>query len=181
LVQDETSFEKRDSAFTQYTLRKGNFIRQILKEAGFNRLRFLKCNDNTEWNAAKHFRQTYFFDNVPMADPYTWTFNHPDHVHFVLYQGVEIIGYAHIQLWPAARAALRIIVIEEEKRQQGFGGHFLKMLEKWLKVQGYKSLHTEASPDAYLFYKKFKYTEMPFDDPDNHPTDPRDIPIGKHL
>jgi hypothetical protein len=46
------------------------------------------------------FDKNIFFDKVPTADPYTWTFDHPDHIHFVLYQGSEIIGYAHLQLWP---------------------------------------------------------------------------------
>jgi GrpB-like predicted nucleotidyltransferase (UPF0157 family)/GNAT superfamily N-acetyltransferase len=181
LLRDASSHEKKDSPFSNYTLRKGDFIRQVLKAAGFNQLRMLKCNDATEWSAAKHFRQTYFFDKVPMEDPYTWTFHHPDHVHFVLYQGVEVIGYAHIQLWPDQRSALRIIVVEPVHRKNGLGGQFLTMLEKWLRQQGRKSLHTESSPTAYPFYTKYGYTEMPFEDPDNHPTDPQDIPMGKRL
>lgn len=181
LLDDESSFEKHDSPFTQYTLRKGDFIRQLLKQAGFERLRFMKCNDESEWKAARHYRQTYFFDKVPISDPYTWTFNHPDHVHFVLYQGWQIIGYAHIQLWPEKRAALRIIVLDESKRAHGSGGQFLTMIERWLKAQGYTTLHTESSPQACSFYKKYGYGPMAFDDPDNHPTDPNDTPMGKQL
>lgn len=52
LIQDESSFTKENSPFTNYTLRKGDFIRGILRKAGFNRIRMLKCNDNTEWAAA---------------------------------------------------------------------------------------------------------------------------------
>lgn len=181
LLQDETSFEKQDSPFANYTLRKGDFIRSVLRQAGFDRLRMLKCNDETEWKAAKAFRQKYFFDKVPVSDPYTWTFNHPDHEHLALYKGTDIIGYAHIQFWPEHRSAIRIIVIDEPFRGKGFGGQFLALVEKWLKVRGYKSLHTESSPDALLFYKKQGYIKMSFDDPDGYESGPQDIPMGKIL
>lgn len=181
LIKDTGSFEINNPFFTEYTLRKGDFIRKILKEAGYNRLRFLKCSDHTEWDAAKNFRQKYFFDNVPISDPYTWTFNHPDHVHFVLYQGADIIGYAHIQLWPEKRAAIRIIVVDDTKRNQGFGGEFLKLIEEWLQSQDYKSVHTESSPNAVPFYKKHGYSEMPFNDPDGYESSPLDVPLGKTL
>ena len=68
----------------------------LLNESGVSRLRFLKCTHEAQWNAAKKFRQTYFFDRVPISDHYTWTFNNPGHIHFVLNKGDEIIGYAHI-------------------------------------------------------------------------------------
>lgn len=181
LLQDKTSFEKNNPFFTEYTLRKGDFIRDILKKSGFNRLRFLKCSDHTEWDAAKHFRQKYFFDKVPIADPYTWTFNHPDHVHFVLYLGADIIGYAHIQLWPENRAAIRIIVIDDTQRNHGFGGQFLNLIEKWLKSHDHKSIHTESSPKALHFYKNHGYIDMPFNDPNGYESHPQDIPLGKLL
>lgn len=181
LLQDETSFMKQDSPFANYTLRKGDFIRSVLKKAGFDRLRMLKCNDETEWKAAKAFRQKYFFDKVPIEDPYTWTFNHVDHEHLAFYKGTEIIGYAHIQLWPNHRAAIRIIVVDEHVRGQEFGGQFLALIEKWLKARGYKSLHTESSPAAVSFYEKHGYSKMPFEDPDGYESDPQDTPMGKVL
>jgi GrpB-like predicted nucleotidyltransferase (UPF0157 family)/GNAT superfamily N-acetyltransferase len=222
LLLDKSSFERKQPLFSGYTLGKDHFIRKILQQAGFNRLRIMHCTHYKEWEVAKIYRQKYFFDKVPIpfavedlarkecasdrsvhkvhedceqisddvqnfkseryvSDPYTWTFEHKDHVHFVLYQGVEIIGYAHLQLWPEARAAMRIIVIDEPYRHQGFGSQFLQLCEKWLKRQRYKSLHVESSPEAYPFYKKLSYQEMPFDDPDDYESDPQDIPVGKYL
>ena len=105
--------------FTGYNLGKDAFIRKVLKAANFNRLRFMHCTHHAEWDMAKKLRQQYFFDPIGISDPYTWTFDHKDHVHFILYQGVEIIGYAHIQFWPGQRAALRIIVIDEDYRGEG--------------------------------------------------------------
>lgn len=181
LIQDESSFTKENSPFTNYTLRKGDFIREVLREAGFNGIRMLKCNDNTEWAAAKHFRDTYFFGPHGIEDPYTWTFNHEEHAHLVLYQGTEIVAYAHIHFWPDKRAAIRIIATDENKRNQSFGSRFLKLIEKWLKSSGVKSIHAESRQSSLRFYLKNGYTEMPFDDPENHESDPNDVPVGKLL
>lgn len=121
-------------------------------------LRMLKCNNEAEWEAAKHFCQKYFFGPNNTEAPYTWTFNHQEHIHLVLSHGTEIIGYSHIQLWPDERAAMRIIVIDELKRNNNFGSKFLELCEEWLKSKNYKTLHAESSPAALEFYRKNGYT-----------------------
>jgi len=181
LLEEDTSFEKNNSIYTGYTLGKNDFICKILEKAGFKRLRFMKCTHHAEWEAAKKFRQKYFFDKVQVVDPYTWTFNHEQHVHFILYIGTKIIGYAHIQLWSKSRAAIRIIVIDEVHRTHGFGAKFLHLLEKWLKEQGYNSIHTQSSHEALLFYQEQGYVAMPFNDPEDHASDPLDVSMGKML
>lgn len=113
----------------------------------------MKCTHHAEWESAKRLRNKYFFDLLSISDPYTWTFNNSEHVHLVLYQGVEIIGYAHIQFWSEQRAVLRTIVINENYRQHGMGSRFLQMCEQWLKSQGIKSLHDEARENIVNFYR----------------------------
>ncbi len=179
LVQDETAHQKNGSVYNGYTLRKADFIQSILKKAGFSRTRFVFCTYDKEWEAARSFRNRYFFDPHHLDDPYTWTFKHENHKHFVLYKGTDIVGYAHVQLWPLKRAALRMIAIDEERQKQGFGSQLLQTLEKWLKSEGVLSVHTEASPAALSFYKNRGYSEMPFDDPDGTEGDSRDTPLGK--
>lgn len=181
LLKQESSFKKNNSIFTGYNLGKDQFIRKILQKLDLTSLRISKSVHYAELEAAKTLRQKYIFDQAGIKDPYLWTFESQDHIHFAFYKGVQIIGYAHIQLWPKNRAALRIIAIDENYRNNGYGGEFLKLCEKWLKLQGYKSLHIESSPKAYSFYKKYGYIEMPFDDPDKYESDPNDIPIGKIL
>ena len=139
------------------------------------------CTHDAEWIAAKNFRNRYFFEPNKIEDPYTWTFDHKDHQHLILYKGVNIVGYAHVQLWPEKRAALRMIVIDEKEQRQGYGKEFMFLIHKWLGLKGYKSLHTESSPAALKFYQAIHYIEMPFDDPDDYVSDPRDIPMGKLL
>ena len=182
ILDDESSFFlKNDSPFTNYTLRKGDFIRKILKQAGFNRLRMLKVNDETEITAAKHFRQKYFFGPYGIDDPYIWTFGHQQHAHLVLYQGTEIVGYAHVQFWPEKRSAIRIIVIDEYQRQKNAGSMFLALCEKWLKSLDITSIHAESRPSSLQFYIKNGYVEMPFNDPEEHESGPEDIAVGKVL
>ncbi len=181
LLQDKASFEKNNSLFTGYNLGKDAFIREVLKLAGFQRLRFVKCTHYAEWEVAKKLRQQCFFDKLSISDPYQWTFNHPDHVHFILCLGIDMIGYAQVQLWPASRAALRMIAIEETQRSQGFGKQFLTWIETWLQDRNCKSIHTESTPEAKQFYERMGYTVMPFNDPDGYKSHEKDIPMGKLL
>ena len=181
LLTQKESHDREKHGLSGYNLGKDAFIKKILTQTGFNGLCMRSCTHHDEWKAARAFRQKYFFDQVPVEDPYTWTFDHKDHIHFVLYQGTQIIGYAHLQLWPDNRAALRIIVIDEPYRNQRLGAHFLRLCERWLKQKGYRALHTQSSPEAFAFYTQHGYAEMPFNDPDGYESDPRDIDMGKVL
>ena len=181
LLKDSASFDKKNSMFTGYNLGKDVFIRKVLKAANFSRIRMMRCTHYAEWDMAKKLRQKYFFSPLGITDPYTWTFDHKDHVHLILYQGVELIGYAHIQLWPDYRAALRIFAVDEPYRHHGFGSQFLQLCERWLKKQGFHSLHDEARPDSVKFYRRNGYTEMTFEDPSGEPPSPQDVAMGKKL
>lgn len=119
-----------------YSLGKDAFIADIDSKAGFDGLRIVRALTDREWEAARRFRQQYILDKTSILDPYTWIFEHKDHVHFILYKGINIIGYAHIQLWPENRAALRIIVIDEAYRNRGISSELLKLCERWLLYQG---------------------------------------------
>ncbi len=173
--------QKHPNDIMAYCLGKVDFIANIDNKTGCNGLRIVKALTPQEWETARHFRQFYFFDKASIADPFTWTFDHKDHVHFILYQGTEIKGYAHIQRWSDNRAALRIIVIDVASRNKGLGCRLLTLCERWLRQQGAVWLQIESSPKASLFYFKRGYVEMPFNDPDHYESGPQDIAIGKRL
>jgi len=181
ILQAEFAHEKTNDSYRNYTLLKGDFIRAILKKTGIKRLRIFGCLHEVEWQAAKYFRGRYFFSAQSIDDPYTWTFNHPEHAHLILYQGVDIIGYAHLQFWPKNRAAIRIIVVDENKRNTGMGSEFLALIEKWLKSSGIKSIHAESRQNSLQFYLKNGYQKMSFADPQDHEIDTNDIAVGKVL
>ncbi|MDP4832863.1 MAG: GNAT family N-acetyltransferase [Rickettsiaceae bacterium] len=180
LLAEDLNHKKNDSIYRGYTLGKHDFIQRILNQSGFNRRRFVICTHYSEWVAAKHFRNACFFDRHD-EDPYTWKFNHSKHAHLVLYQACEIIGYAHIQFWSDQRAAIRIIVVDEGKRNQHAGSQFLALIEKWLKSLGVKSIHAESRPISLRFYLKNDYTKAPFDDPEGHGSNPNDVSVCKIL
>lgn len=153
----------------------------VLMKKSTNQISIVQCIHSSEWDFAKQLRNKYFFDPLAIKDPFTWTFNHKDHVHFILYQGDIMTGYVQIQFWPNHRAALRIIVIDEPYRNQGLGSLFLHLCEQWLKTKGIKSIHDEARPTAIEFYRKNGYTEMPFNDPSGEPPSIHDLAMGKML
>ncbi len=107
-----------------YCMGKDEFVASIDSKMGFDGVRVVQALTDREWQTVTQLRQKYFFDKVPIADPYTWTFKHAEHVHLVLYKGSKIVGYAHIQLWPEHRSALRIIVIDEPHQGNGIGSAF---------------------------------------------------------
>lgn len=76
---------------------------------------------------------------------------------------------------------MRIIAIDEHKRNHQYGSQFLALCEKWLKSQRYKSLHIESSPNALKFYRNNSYIDMPFNDPDGYESSPEDTALGKIL
>ncbi|KJV55100.1 acetyltransferase family protein [Orientia chuto str. Dubai] len=98
-----------------------------------------------------------------------------------MYQGTEIVAYAHIQFWPDQRAAILIIAVNKNKRNQNSGSQFLALIEKWLRSLGIKSIHAESRHTSLRFYLKNGYTNMSFDDPEGHESDPNDVPVGKFL
>ena len=152
----------------QYCNGKDAFVASIDAKDGFDGWRIVKALTDREWDAVRRLRQNYFFKSK--EDPYTWTFTHKDHIHFVFYKNAEIIGYAHLQLWPENIAALRIIVIDERYRKLGFGSQFLRLCERWLNHQGFKKLLIQSSEKA-----------SQFNDLDGYEGDPQDIEIGKCL
>lgn len=141
LLDQPTSFEKNNSMFTGYNLGKNSFIRKVLLKTGFDKLRILHCTHYEEWEKAKVFRQKYFMDKFKIPDPDTWTFDHPEHVHFVVYHGTKIIGYVHLQLLPEQlKTILRLLIIDEPYQKEGIDTKILTLCEKWIKTKGYNSI-----------------------------------------
>ena len=181
-LAQEFTHQKKNSIVKEYTIGKNNFIQNILKKSGFDKLRFVLCTHTAEWDAAKHFRDSCFsFVHHEIEDPYTWMFNDEEHAHLILYQGTEIIGYTNIHFWINQEAAIRIIVIDENKRDQYFGSKFLALIEKWLKNLGVQTIYAESRQSILRFYLKNGYTKTLFDHTEKHKFDPNSVPVSKLL
>ncbi|WP_373470526.1 GrpB family protein [Candidatus Endomicrobiellum cubanum] len=139
ILQDEVAQQKVGKlSFPVYTLRKSGFINKIIRDMGYNRLRVLKCTTEAEWNTAKEFRKKYFnrLESVDLIDGELDSLNHE---HFLLYKGVEIIGYADLHIISKSKAKLYVLETVDDKEASSF---FNAVIEKWVKVRGYNLTKT---------------------------------------
>lgn len=163
----------------KYCFGKDAFVASIDAKDGFDGWRLVQALTDREWVQVNALRREYFFKGKD--DPYTWTFIHKEHIHFVFYKKAEIIGYVHLQLLPEKNAILRIIVVDERYRNQGWGSHLLSLCERWLCHQGYKNLFLHSRREVSPYYRTNGYVEMSFVDPAIPEVDPGDIEMGKVL
>ena len=170
-----------NSDIFSYCLGKEDFIVAIDRKAGWLDFRFVRALTPREWHAAKYFRNAYFFDPHDLEELCIWTFDHEEHAHLVLYYGIEIVGYAHIQFFSYKRAAIRVIFVDEDKRTQNADNVFLSLIEKWLRSLDIKSVHAEPRQSILRFYLKNGYTEIPFNNPESHEPDLDGVSVGKFL
>jgi hypothetical protein len=109
ILEDKTSQQKSEkTSFPIYTLRKSAFIKNVIKETGFDRLRVLKCITEDEWNAAQNFRKKHLDQIIDTGS---------NHEHFVFYRGVEIIGYADIHILSKTEAEVLIFEVADQEDQ----------------------------------------------------------------
>lgn len=173
LLLDDSAFERGQTGFCHYTLRKGDFIRSVLDQAGFKRVRMLKCNDETEFNAAKALRKLY-----PFKDGDAGIIQHdPAYENLLLYEGTHVIGYANLHLLDEQRASLSLLIIEPKMRRRGYGKQMLAWIEKWLKYRNYRYLFVLAPLETEPFFKQCDYVPSP----NQISEDPTKIYLGKIL
>lgn len=120
-----TSVQVGTLNFPLYTLKKRTFIDNVLRKIGFNRLRVIKCLTDFERSEAQKF---YEIHCKKTGEKHTTTldFSNGDFEHFMLYKGVEICGYANLQLVPNPR----IILIEVSNLQDKT--FFQAVIQKWM-------------------------------------------------
>lgn len=113
------------------------FIRNSVEKYDFTGYRLVLCTHYSEWDAARGFRDKYFLDTYSREDPDTWTFNHSEHAHFILYQGVDIISYAHLQFLSNYKVVIRMMAFCDNVSNPNVESKFLALIGKWFKILGY--------------------------------------------
>lgn len=126
ILSDEKNTTKRVQvgalSFPIYTLKKRAFIDNILRKIGFNRLRVIKCLTDVERNYAEKLYVSEIGGKASID------FLNEDHEHFILYKGVEICGYANLQISPTPK----IIFIEAQNEEDKI--FFQSVIQKWIDV-----------------------------------------------
>jgi len=98
-----------------YTESKDSLIKEIIGKSGFSGLTVVQVNLPNEWESYKKIQQ----DNNPVISD--------NDIYFVLMQGVDIKGAAHIQKEPIAKIlSLKCETTEQEN-------YMNNLLERWIK------------------------------------------------
>lgn len=135
LLKDESNkYKNHNPVFSNYTLGKHAFVLNVLKQAGYKGLRFVKAAHHQEWEAVKRFRIDYNLQNGgDLEDKKAWSLNFADHHHFILYEGIEIAGYAHLELRPKGRVKEWIFILDP--RYKTHAPWFKEYLNQWIEFK----------------------------------------------
>lgn len=136
LVKEKSAHVKTNSLFRGYTLGKDEFIKRILETTGFQRICLRFACHHQEWETIKELRQKYFYDQLGIKDPYDWTAENKKDIHFILYKGIKIIGYSHVELLQGNKAKQGIFIIENEYLSKEIENEFMERCALWFKKQG---------------------------------------------
>ena len=166
LLENAKSHSKNNSIYRGYTLGKNDFIQNILKQAGFDRIRCVFCTHKIEWDEYHRIKEKQIFNPINVA----YDSNHPslsdsNHYHFVLYKGTVIVAIAHVEFLNQDETALRALATDEMYQNRGYGAYILQFLEKWIKHNGKTVMKFHSRPSSERFYRKYGYVDMEFDDP----------------
>lgn len=134
LLKDPTS-QHIPNEFPLYTLRKGPFIESVLRQMGYNRLRVLKANTEEQWSKVAEFRAKAEVKTDPLRE---------QHEHFVLYRGVDMIGYADIAL--EALAAADVFEVEDPVDSIEAAAFFKDIISQWIRLRISHSLEVNKLP-----------------------------------
>lgn len=144
--------QKKTGVYKGYTLGKHAWIQETLKRAKWDGVRFVFCAHDLEWKAVRRLCKDYFSVQEGKGHFENWTRTHPDHKHFALYKGVEIIGYAHVQQFCRTKATLLLIVIDKEYQRKGYGRILINLIKKWLKFEGHSHVCVQEMQRAQKFF-----------------------------
>ncbi len=169
LLEDERVGFKDHGKFTNYNLGKDEFIRKILKCAGFDEFRLMYCNHHHEWANYHRICKDQLFDPYQTKYNSQYNPNHPTMTdpncfHFVMYKGVEIVSVAMIEFLIDNAVILRSLATDEPYKMKGYGREVMQLLEKWVKSKGKKVIKTHSALPDKQFYRKLGYIHMKFDD-----------------
>lgn len=181
ILDDPASIQRTEFGFPLYTLRKADFIREIIGRTPFNSLRMIKCTHNWEWEHYHRIRRTVIFE--PMGVQYDK--EHPticavNHHHFLLLRGITPVGVAHLEELKEHAYALRPFAIDTAYQNKGLGRYFLPYIEKWIKNNGGTLLKLHAALRAVPFYTRLDYVRMEFAE-EKTPLSLDTIDMGKYL
>jgi len=160
LLSDPTSYFKLKNNFSNYTLGKNQFIKNILSESGINTYCVNFCYHKEEWDAYHQIREAQIFSPIQACYNKEHSANHH---HFVLYNGITIVSVAHIEFLNKSEALIRSIATKTPYKNKGHATYLILFLEQWMKRKKIKVIRVHSNIDAARFYTKLKYRNTAFE------------------
>lgn len=127
ILKDPSSLSRNSLGLPNYTLRKGPFIRNILKKAGFNQLRIIKCSDPYE---CKQVQKLCPKVTQELLEDLKYE-------HLALYQGCDVIGYARLKHVDQHHIGLEEIVFIDDSTQGRSQTKFMDEIKKWVESKDF--------------------------------------------
>ncbi len=148
-----------------YCLKKTEFVEKIDAQSGYHGFRMMQVLSDEEQQVYYQILQSEIYDLLGMKVPKVFFDIHAkDKCHIVLRKDVGIIGVAEIEFISATSSVLRSFAIKKEYQNEGNGGVFLKMLEKWVMQKGRSRMLLYANDNTLSFYQNLGYEKIYFDD-----------------
>jgi GrpB-like predicted nucleotidyltransferase (UPF0157 family)/GNAT superfamily N-acetyltransferase len=151
-----------------YVNGKDVFVKNIIAKTGFDRLFLREVRTDNEWLHYHRIRKTELFENYVQDveyDPNHPTLTNPNTKHYVFYKGADIIGTIFTEKLDKKRVAFRLLAIDKDLKNKGYGSALIKQIEDVVRNEGYKTILLHANAPAYNFYKRNGYVEMEFNEP----------------
>ncbi len=139
----------------KYCLGKDAFVASIVAKTGFSGNRMVQAFTEREWTTAHTLHRQYFEKhNLPFSK-----INCSDegHIHFILYQNSEAVGYAYLEMFSDNECNLHMLMIDLKKVSKNLEGAFLEKCERWLKHNNIKKIRVLCPLQLDKYYSHHGY------------------------
>ena len=118
----------------KYSIKKDEFIKSILKKAGYDGILVNFCIHEKEWSEYHRIKEEQIFKKHDTPyDKNKQNINTENHYHFCLYKGTDIAAITHIELLPNNEYSIKAIACDSPYKNQGLEDYLLKfIIEKWI-------------------------------------------------
>ncbi|MBS0286898.1 MAG: GrpB family protein [Proteobacteria bacterium] len=120
-----------------YCNAKDALIQEIDSLAGIQYLRVVKTLLDSEWLAYHRiYEEQVHQKNKALYSPEAELFSLPEHHHFVLRKGNEIIGILHLEFIRKKNATIHALALDKPHQSKENENYLFEFAKKWLRHQG---------------------------------------------
>jgi GrpB-like predicted nucleotidyltransferase (UPF0157 family) len=133
LLSDPVSQQRASGGFPIYTLRKDQFIKDILQQAGYEGMTLNFCLHDTEWKAYNRIAKA----NISQEQVTDYHDPNNKQFYFVLYKGIKIVGVAFVEVISEKKAAIKFLGTDVGVEKARHESYLKEALKNWMVHHGY--------------------------------------------